>query len=450
MSTPSQRDALIEELLRQYRKHLEEQLPERELTLDQIEKVAGEIGEQASQDLQRHLVQRQTRKPRPKRQDCQCGQPARYKGEQPRTLVTVHGVLHLQRACYYCPTCQHTFAPEDIPLGLDSSCTTTQVRLWVAWLCALLPFTQAASTLQMLSHVALSAGTLERLTVALGQALRTKQQHEAQIHREDTSPQPLPTKTLRRLYVGMDGLFVPLREAWKRDGSQGKLACRYGECKVGVVYQTAKDDHGKDSRVTVSDYTATFAGVGVFEPLLATLAHTNGHHAAQELVVLGDGAAWIWQTASKQFPGAVQIVDFFHACAHLATYSEARFGKESVQGKDWQQARQQELKTGQMPAVLGAIKEWRPSNAAKRTIRKETYLYFANNAARMRYAQYLQKGYHIGSGVVEASCKHVIAQRLDQAGMHWRQESAEAVAALRAAQLSTHPPDLRLHCAMPQ
>ena len=74
--------------------------------------------------------------------------------------------------------------------------------------------------------------------------------------------------------------------------------------------------------------------------------------------------------------------------------------------------------------------------------------YFVNNAERMRYETFLAKGYHIGSGVVEATCKHVVAQRLDQAGMHWRQESAEAIVALRAAQLSTEQINLKPYCAM--
>ena len=66
----------------------------------------------------------------------------------------------------------------------------------------------------------------------------------------------------------------------------------------------------------------------------------------------------------------------------------------------------------------------------------------------MRYKTFLKAGYHIGSGVVEATCKHVVAQRLDQAGMHWGQETAEAIVALRATQLSTCPTDLRPYCVM--
>ncbi len=448
MSDRSERDALIDTLTQQVRKQLQEQLPEGNLTLDQIEKAAGQIGKQVSQEVQKRLSQQQTRTPRPKQQHCTCGQVARYKGQQPRTLVTVHGPLTLERAYYYCPQCQKSFAPCDAALGLDGGCSTPQVRLWVGWLCALHPFAEAATTLEMLTGVGLSPATLERISVAMGQSLAQEQQQQTQAHREERLPEPA-LKPIRRLYVGMDGTFVPLRDPWQRDGSQGDLNCRFGECKIGVVYQTLQDKTGKDCRVHQSDYVATLAGVETLEPLLATLAHQKGHHQARDVVVLGDGAVWIWQIAAKQFPGAVQIVDFYHACDHLSAYAEARFGKGSAEGQAWQKARQAELKSGQFNQVLGAIREWRPSNETKRKLRRDTYLYFYNNADRMRYQTYLEQGYHIGSGVVEASCKHIIGQRLDQAGMHWRVETAEAIARLRAAQLSSQPPDLTQHCTWP-
>jgi len=196
-------------------------------------------------------------------------------------------------------------------------------------------------------------------------------------------------------------------------------------------------------------WMATLDKVERFGPLLGTLAHQSGHHRAKEVVVIGDGAAWIWQLAAKQFAGAVQIVDFFHAAQHLGQVAEARFGVDSAEGKAWLSSRLAELKTDQLDRVLLALRSWRPSSAVKQQLRRSIYAYFVNNAARMRYQTFLEKGYHIGSGVVEATCKHVVAQRLDQAGMHWRQETAEAIVALRAAQLSTRPPDLRPYCRMP-
>lgn len=442
-----QRDALIADLLDKMRRQIEEQLPRDKATLDQIEDVAGKIGRQVSQEIQRKLVEESSKQNKTSKAACACGRLARHKGQQPRSVVTAHGVLSVERAIYHCPVCQQSFAPLDQQLGLDSGTTTTQVRLWVALLAGQMPFAQAATTLQMLTGVALSASSIERQSVIIGTSLRQHQQEQAQKHQAGRLPEP--SCKPRRLYIGLDGVFVPLRDAWKKDKSAGELLCRYGECKTGVVYEARGDNEGKDSQVRTHAYLATLDKVERFGPLLGTLAHQNGHHRAKEVIVIGDGAAWIWQLAAKQFAGAVQIVDFFHAAEHLGEVAEARFGEGSLEGKAWLSSRLEELKTNRLDQVLLSLRSWRPSSAVKQALRTSTYAYFASNADRMRYGTFLEQGYHIGSGVVEATCKQVVAQRLDQAGMHWRQESAEAIVALRAAQLSSRPPDLRPHCRMP-
>src|SRR5262249_51464091 len=126
----------------------------------------------------------------------------------------------------------------------------------------------------------------------------------------------------------------------------------------------------------------------------------------------------------------------------------ARFGPETAESKAWQTARAQELKSSRLDLVLSQILSWKPKTAEFRTLRRQEYHYFFSNAERMRYKTFLEKGYHIGSGVVEATCKHIVASRLDQAGMHWREPSAEAILTLRAALRSSQPPDLRAHCAI--
>jgi len=450
-STP-ERNALIADLLEKMRRQLQEQLPDQSATLDQIEEAAGQIGRQVSRqvsrDIQKRLIEQRGQQPRPPKAPCVCGAAARYKGQQARRIVTAHGVLTYKRACYHCAACQHTLAPLDHALGLDSGSTTTQVRLWVALLAGQLPFAQAATTLQMLTQVALSAASVERLSVAIGTSLRQHQHQQAQQHQAGILPEPSQPRP-KRLYIGLDGVFVPLREAWKKDKSQGALTCRWGECKTGVVYEACQDKQGKDSRVRTRAYVATLGEVETFAPLLGTLAHQHGHHLAKEVVVIGDGAPWIWQLAARQFRGAVQIVDFFHAAQHLAELAQARFGKDTQAAQDWLAARQEDLKTDRLDKVLAAIRAWRPASGAKRQLRRRAFGYFRNNAERMRYQSFVEKGYHIGSGVVEATCKQVVAQRLDQAGMHWRQHSAEAIVALRAAQLSTRPADLRPHCLLP-
>jgi hypothetical protein len=313
----------------------------------------------------------------------------------------------------------------------------------MAHLAALAPFELAATTLKQLTGVCVSPASIERVALAVGSAFHQAQQAQAQEHQEGRLPQPAVRP--QRLYIGLDGTMTPLRDPWRRDGSLGELACRFGECKIGVVYEARPGQKG-DRGVLRKQYVATLGDVEAFAPLIGTAAHQAGHHFAKELIVLGDGAVWIWRLAARQFPTAIQIVDFYHASQHLWSLAHARFGEETPEAKAWVEARERELKQDQLGRVLAAIAVWNPKQAAQRKLKETEYQYFASNAERMRYGSYLSKGYHIGSGVVEAACRHVVGSRLDQVGMHWRQERAEAIVSLRAALCSTIAPDLHPYC----
>ncbi len=126
---------------------------------------------------------------------------------------------------------------------------------------------------------------------------------------------------------------------------------------------------------------------------------------------------------ARQFPGAIQILDFYHACDHVALVAEAIFGTGTEAGKKWQKQRQEELKNNDVKLVIEAIAAWQPKYEQDIEVQRTQTKYFTDNAERMRYKTYIEKGYHIGSGVIEASCKHVVAQRVDQAGMHWPRNS---------------------------
>jgi len=446
MSTKRTRESIIDALLTESRKQLEARLPDTPQTLDQIEEIAGKLGKEFSREIEKQLTDPSATPTEPKTR-CTCGQFARYKGKQPRQIVTLHGVLVVRRHVYYCGKCQSSFALHDRVLGLDSGQTTTAVRNHAAYLAALLPFACAVTTLEMLTQITLSAASVERIACSVGKALRREQQTQVTAHPADRLPEPMEKK-VKRLSIGMDGVFVPLREEWQRDGAKGALTCRYGECKLGVVYEAKPDQAGQDAMLTSRAYTATLENAEAFGPQLATLAHQQGHHQTQDVVVLADGAAWIWQIAGKQFTQAKQIVDFYHASQHLAQVAEARFGENTTEGKAWLSARQAELLDDAVETVLANLKAWQPSNAGKKELRRTTYNSFARNAARMRYKSFREKGYYIGSGVVEAGCKQVVTQRLKLTGMHWRQETAEAMLALRANQLSSQPKDLHPFCAM--
>jgi hypothetical protein len=445
MTTRSEQE--IDDLAARYRTLLRQRWPHGQPTLEQIEALVEEIQREVIRDLTQRIVDQQppAEPPREKHAPCDCGRPARYHSMAERRLITRHGEFPLVRPYYYCPSCQAGFAPLDAQLGLDRSGTTFQIRRWIARLSVKSAFAEAAADLEEFTNVRMSVSHVERIALHIGASLSAALRQQAGRHQ--AGDLPIPSLRPDRLYVSMDGKMVPLRNPWRRDGSQGALVCRYGECKTGVVYEAVPGPKG-DRGIQRRAYVATMGDVTVFGPLIGTLAHEHGHHLAREVVVLGDGAVWIWGIAAAQFPYAVQILDYYHATQHLWNVANAQFGEETPAAKEWVAAREEELKADQVSLVLREIAGWKPRSAAKQKVRDTEYQFFDNNAERMRYQTFREQGYHIGSGVVESACGHVVGQRLDEGGMHWREESADAIVCLRAALRSTHPPDLTPHYRM--
>jgi hypothetical protein len=287
-----------------------------------------------------------------------------------------------------------------------------------------------------LCGLSVSPSTVERVAVRVGAALRAVD-----------LPPPSPAPPLR-LYVSMDGTQTPLRDPWKRDGSLGKLVCRWGECKVAVVYaarpgKPRADGPTGDAGVASRAFTGTLGDVTAFRPLVQRLLSQCRVEQAAEVVLLGDGAHWIWNLGKEVLPGAVQILDYWHMTQHLYTVAKTRYGGNEVAVKEWVHTCQAALDQDDVAAVLLSLGNWEPQDATGQEVRAREYEFFARNAARMRYGRFRTQGYHVGSGVMEASCRQVVAQRLHEAGMHWREETADAIVSLRAALLSSQRPDLR-------
>jgi hypothetical protein len=200
-------------------------------------------------------------------------------------------------------------------------------------------------------------------------------------------------------------------------------------------------------------YTATLEPVEQFEKRVVGLAYHCGSDPAAEKVVLADGLAYNWRIAAEYFPEAVQILDFYHVLQHLHTLAglclegSGEAGREAeVTPAEWVAAQKEKLLADGVWAVVEAIEALPTPSKEAAQCREETRGYVQRNAERMRYGSFVAGGYQIGSGVMEAACKSVAHQRLDQAGMHWRPETADAVVALRANQLSHSPRDLRSYC----
>jgi hypothetical protein len=448
MPTDPSLETMVDAALRQLREQLLRELtegPARQGTLDEIEAVVERLGQEFRRDLQRRLLEERTTGPRENTAPCACGQHARYRVTRERVILTRHGEGRLPRPYYYCRAGRAGVVPLDTALGLDAGTTTTQIREWSAILAAQVDsFAQARTLLAQLTGVWVGEATVERVAVAAGTALRQAQREEAGRHQRGRLPQPAHQP--QRLYASFDGKMTPRRDPWKRDGSLGKLHCYFGECKTAAFYEAHPAPDG-DAGVARCTYLATLGDVTLCGPLVAAQAHQCGHHWALELIILADGAPWIWNLAAAQFPTGIQIVDFFHASEHLWELARACCRDEAA-ARAWVHARQAELKADRLAAVLTAIDAWEPAETEAQELQARERHYFTANQERMQYGTFLKRGFHIGSGVIEAACKQVVGARLNQVGMHWSAAAGEAILTLRGALLSSHPPDLRPYLAM--
>jgi hypothetical protein len=148
------------------------------------------------------------------------------------------------------------------------------------------------------------------------------------------------------------------------------------------------------------------------------------------VAVLGDGAAWIWALAAEFFPGALQIVDRFHASERIWALGRALHGAETAETTAWVETQLGRLRRGEA-ARLAA--EWAalPARGEAAAVRAEQVTYVTNQAGRMADDRYRADGWDIGSGMVESARKHLIAAREKGAGMRWSEAGAHPVAAVR-------------------
>ena len=152
---------------------------------------------------------------------------------------------------------------------------------------------------------------------------------------------------------------------------------------------------------------------------------------------MGDGAEWIWNLAEQHFPGAIQIVDLYHARQHLWELVRRLHPNDEGKQKAWMKVHQRRLlDKGKIEKLVGALRSILSTNPeVVEKIRIEAD-YFERNAARMRYPQFRRQHLFVGSGVIEAGCKTVVGSRLKQSGMFWTVRGANAIVALCCCHLN--------------
>ncbi len=368
------------------------------------------------------------------RVDCGQGHQATFVGYRDKNIDTVLGRIRIGRAYYHCSTCRRGVVPRDIQLGVDGGSLSPGLRRMVARVAAAAPFAAGADLLADLAGVRLSTKRVERAAEADGRAAAVALARASrQILGGAVSvlaPVPVPDM----LYLAVDGTGVPVvpAAAAGRAGKGPDGRARTREVKLACLFtQTKLDDEHRPVRdPDTTSYVHTFDPVEQFTTLVHAEARRRGADHVRQLVVLGDGAAWIWKMATKILPEATQIVDIYHAREHVHDLAKQLAPVLGDNQPAWLADRLEDLDQGDIEALVKATTAL-PVNDTDREQIDTALDYFIKNAQRMRYQIFRDLGMFIGSGVVEAGCKTLVGQRLKLSGMRWNIPGATAILTLR-------------------
>lgn len=371
---------------------------------------------------------------------CPCCHHAQYRELRTKSVLTVLGPVTISRPYYLCPHCHEGQFPADVELDLSKSEFSPGVRRMQALVGQQASFAEGREQLQLLAGIEVTTKAVERAAEAIGADIAKRDQQEIQRAIQLELPAILG-EAVPILYVLMDGTGVPVvkRETVGRKGKTAGQPAHTREVKLGCVFtQTETDEEGypiRDSNSTT--YVGAIETAAEFGKRLYVEAWKRGWDRAKVKVVLGDGSEWIWNIAQQHFPGAIQIVDLYHARQHLWDIARALYPLDPVSQHRWILRHQPKLDSGNISKLTAYLRSLLPTatSQAAELLRIEA-AYFDNNAHRMRYPDFRAQHLFIGSGVVEAGCKTVIGSRLKQSGMFWTVAGANAIIALRCCHLN--------------
>ena len=369
--------------------------------------------------------------------DCGKGHQAKFVEYRSKQVTTVLSSVEVERAYYHCDDCKDGVIPKDRELDIVDTSFSPGVRRMMGRVGGKEPFDEGRIDLEELAGVLVKTKAVERVSEAIGEQIEIILQRERELA---MSGKVVPFKAVPKMYIAIDGTGVPVvpRETEGRKGKDETGKAKTREAKLGCVFtQTRLDKEGypvRDENSTT--YIGAIETADVFGTRIYAEAVRRGITRAEKVIVLGDGAKWIWGIADEHFHGTIQIVDLYHARQHLCNLAKIVYGSTSGKSKEWAASRREQLDAGDVEAVIASMRSLRPRDKKAQEAVCGEIDYFQTSAKRMRYAEFRRQGLFVGSGVMEAGCKTIIGQRLKLSGMRWTVRGANAIIALRCCQLS--------------
>lgn len=364
-----------------------------------------------------------------------------------RTLQTVFGSCGLQRDYGWCPQCAQYCAPADQALGLQPQAPASPRAQEIAALLSLRdPYAQAAKDAKRLTGLSLTPASLHREAQRQGQRALQLRQRDVQLAQTPQGVAQLSarsaTSPLRpfTLILEIDAWNIRERDDWGKTQQlrrQGKQPERWHWVFTATLFRLDQRTLTPGGRRVISDrgYVVTRQGLESFTQLLYVEALLRGLLQADQVLVIADGAIWIWNLAADRFKDAKQRVDLFHVKEHLYELAKTLYGEDTAQARQWLQPLLRFLESRKAGAldVLQELQDLRQRLQGLTTGQQEKLDqeigYFTTHHQRMDYKLAKANGEPVGSGPVESTARQY-QTRFKCTGQFWTLAGDEPLLAL--------------------
>ena len=328
------------------------------------------------------------------------------------------------------------FFPLDEELVIWKMWSEGVVKLAV-WEAGRSSYREAEETLRRMAGIEMCASSIWACTQEWTEGLcewQAAQQAEANAVPSRDHPQPGEAKHSQRMGVSVDGWLVNIvDEGWK----EVKTGAVF-EVVTGEQYDPITGEHLELAQAQACTYATHLGGPEEFGEVLWTEASQRRVPAAYDKVFIGDAASWIWGVCEDYFPESEQVVDWYHAKEHLHAAAHVLHGEGTDDARRWAERRKTALYQGHAASIAGQLDTLAAQHSGDRAKKLHTEAtYFRNQQRRMRYLEYREDGWPIGSGTIESGCKQ-FQMRFKGPGMRWSRPGAQRMLALRASVMSDY------------
>lgn len=444
----SQEDRLLKQDIACWQADLQRRLAQLEQHPEQGLGFIEEHIRQASLELQRLLVQQsmQDKANRVEEKCPDCGARLTDKKRRvPRWIDAYCGKVKLLRTHGWCPHCERWHFPADRALGLrQDSRASPLVQEMCALLVSKMPAEQAEAICLRVTGRRLSRSTLAREAQRQGdQAIAVRRQlveapvWVAPAGRLTAVPdQPAEPFTL---VIQIDAWNVRERDHWGQTQKRRRRNLEierwhwvYTATCFRLSHRCKKGRFKNKLRAIITErsYVATRGGVEALMQQLYYEARARGLARAQRVLVIADGAVWIWNLFEDRFKDAVQRLDLYHANTYLWAVANELHGKGSPQARQWVKPLLKQIRNDQVAKVITQLEELKPRLAeAAAKVADEAIEYYQNNQKRMKYKEGRKRNEPVGSGAIESTCRQLQC-RMKRCGQFWSTRGDEALLAL--------------------